>query len=70
MILGGCDAVCPTARMMCQGCRNLRPRANIKAMKNTLKKMMTDEEFENVSEIFGLRDGAGRKRKNRKIKLC
>jgi sulfhydrogenase subunit delta len=56
MILGGCDAVCPTARMMCQGCRGLRPTGNVKAMRATLKSMMTDEEFENVTEIYGLRD--------------
>ena len=56
MILGGCDAVCPTSKMMCQGCRGLRPGANVTAMKATLKNMMTDEEFENVSEIYGLRD--------------
>lgn len=56
MILGGCEAVCPTARMMCQGCRGLRPKGNVKAMRETLKNMMTDEEFENVSEIYGLRD--------------
>jgi len=56
MILGGCDAVCPTARMMCQGCRGLRPTGNVSAMRATLKNMMTDEEFENVSEIYGLRD--------------
>ena len=56
MILGGCDAVCPTSRMMCQGCRGLRPKGNVKAMRATLKRMMTDEEFENVSEIYGLRD--------------
>jgi sulfhydrogenase subunit delta len=56
IILGGCDAVCPTARMMCQGCRGLRSKANIPAMRATLKTMMTDEEFENVSEIYGLRD--------------
>ncbi|NLC31572.1 MAG: hypothetical protein GX765_05995, partial [Candidatus Moranbacteria bacterium] len=56
MILGGCYAVCPTARMGCQGCRGLRPKGNVKAMRATLKKMMTDEEFENVTEIFGLRD--------------
>jgi coenzyme F420-reducing hydrogenase gamma subunit len=56
MILGGCDAVCPTARMMCQGCRGLRPLGNVKAMRATLKNMMTDEEFENTSEIYGLRD--------------
>jgi sulfhydrogenase subunit delta len=56
MILGGCDAVCPTARMMCQGCRGLRPSGNVAAMRATLKNMMTDEEFENVSEIYGLRD--------------
>jgi coenzyme F420-reducing hydrogenase gamma subunit len=56
MILGGCNAVCPTSRMMCQGCRGLRPGGNVKAMRATLKNMMTDEEFENVTEIYGLRD--------------
>lgn len=56
MILGGCQAVCPSSRMMCQGCRGLRPGGNVKAMRQTLKTMMTDEEFENTSEIYGLRD--------------
>ena len=56
MILGGCNAVCPTSRMMCQGCRGLRPTGNVKAMRGTLKNMMTDEEFENATEIYGLRD--------------
>lgn len=56
MILGGCNAVCPTSRMTCQGCRGLRPNGNISAMRATLKTMMTDEEFENVTEIYGLRD--------------
>ena len=56
MILGGCNAVCLTAGMSCQGCRGLRSSANIKAMRTTLKSMMTDEEFENAAEIYGLRD--------------
>lgn len=56
MILGGCDAVCPTSRMVCQGCRGLRPTGNVKAMRAMLKNMMTDEEFENATEIYGLRD--------------
>ncbi len=56
MILGGCEAVCPSAGMMCQGCRGLRKKADVKAMKKALKNKMTDEEFENVSEIYGLRD--------------
>lgn len=56
MILGGCDAVCPSSKMGCQGCRGLRPTGNVKAMKVTLKTMMTDEEFENTTEIYGLRD--------------
>ncbi len=56
MILSGCEAVCPSSRMMCQGCRGLRPTGNVKAMRTTLKNMMTDEEFENTSEIYGLRD--------------
>lgn len=56
MILGGCEAVCPTSRMMCQGCRGLRPKGNVKAMRATLKNMMTDAEFEDTTEIYGLRD--------------
>lgn len=56
MILGGCNAVCPSSKMMCQGCRGLRSRGNVKAMRATLKNMMTDEEFENTAEIYGLRD--------------
>jgi sulfhydrogenase subunit delta len=56
MILGGCNAVCPSSKMMCQGCRGLRPNGNIQAMRATLKNMMADEEFENISEIYGLRD--------------
>ncbi len=57
MILGGCDAVCPTAKMGCQGCRGLRPKGDVNAMKASLNQIMTDEEFENTTEIFGLRDG-------------
>lgn len=56
MILGGCNAVCPTSRMGCQGCRGLRPKGNATAMRQSLKRMMTDEEFENTTEIYGLRD--------------
>lgn len=56
MILGGCNAVCPTSRMMCQGCRGLRPTGNVKAMRATLSSMMSENEFENVTEIYGLRD--------------
>ncbi len=56
MIQGGCQAVCPSSKMMCQGCRGLRPKGNVKAMRATLKNMMTDEEFENTTEIYGLRD--------------
>lgn len=61
MILGGCDAVCPTARMMCQGCRGIRPGGNVKAMRVTLKNMMSDDEFENTTEIYGLRDDLEKK---------
>lgn len=60
MILGGCDAVCPTSRMMCQGCRGLRSKGNVQAMRATLKSMMTDEEFEDTAEIYGLRDDIDR----------
>lgn len=56
MILGGCEAVCPTSGMTCQGCRGLRLLGNVKAMRSMLKNMMTDEQFENTTEIYGLRD--------------
>ncbi len=56
IILGGCDAVCPSAKMGCQGCRGLRSGANIAAMRKTLSTMISDEEFENMTEIYGLRD--------------
>ncbi|MEI7426013.1 MAG: hypothetical protein WCK16_03770 [Candidatus Moraniibacteriota bacterium] len=56
MILGGCGAVCPSARAQCQGCRGLRETGNITAMRSMLKNMMTDEQFQNMTEIFGLRD--------------
>jgi coenzyme F420-reducing hydrogenase gamma subunit len=56
MIQGGCNAVCPSARMTCQGCRGLRPKGNVKAMRATLRTMVSDQEFENITEIFGLRD--------------
>lgn len=56
MIQGGCDAVCPTSRMTCQGCRGLRPNGNVKAMRAALKNIISDEEFENIAEIYGLRD--------------
>jgi coenzyme F420-reducing hydrogenase gamma subunit len=67
MILGGCNAVCPSSRMVCQGCRGLRPTGNVKAMKMALKNMMTDEEFENTTEIYGLRDDIEEKERNQKI---
>jgi coenzyme F420-reducing hydrogenase gamma subunit len=63
MILGGCNAVCPSSRMMCQGCRGLRLTGNATAMRATLKNMMTEEEFENTSEIYGLRDDIEEKEK-------
>lgn len=56
MILGGCNSVCTNSGMGCQGCRGLRPTGNVKAMKATLKTMISDEEFENTTEIYGLRD--------------
>lgn len=67
MIIGGCDAVCPSARMMCQGCRGLRPTGNVKAMKATLKTMMSDAEFENTTEIYGLRDDIEERERKQRI---
>lgn len=68
MILGGCHAVCPSSRMMCQGCRGLRPKGNVAAMRQTLKTMMTDEEFENAAEIYGLRDDLEKREREERFK--
>lgn len=67
MVLGGCNAVCPSARMMCQGCRGLRPTGNVKAMRATLASMMTNEDFDNITEIYGLKDDICEK--ERKLRL-
>lgn len=56
VILGGCNAVCPTSKMGCQGCRGLRPTGDMRALRCFLKKIITDQEFEDTTEIFGLRD--------------
>ena len=63
IILGGCDAICPSLKTSCQGCRGLRPTADIKEMRKNLKDIISDEEFENMSEIFGLRDSIEEKEK-------
>ncbi|HOW60756.1 MAG TPA: hypothetical protein P5548_00425 [Candidatus Moranbacteria bacterium] len=63
MILGGCDAVCPSYNMPCQGCRGLRPSTNIKEVRESLRNIINDEEFENISEIYGLRDDIEAKEK-------
>ena len=56
MVLGGCGATCPSSRAQCQGCRGLRPTGNVGAMRAMLKNLMSDEQFQNMTEIFGLRD--------------
>lgn len=56
MILGGCGAICPNSKMMCQGCRGLRPAGNVQAVRASLKNIISNEEFENTTEIYGLRD--------------
>jgi len=68
MILGGCNATCPTSRAQCQGCRGLRPTGNVTAMRAMLKNMMSDEQFQNMTEIFGLRDDL--EERERKDKLA
>ena len=68
MILGGCNATCPSSRAQCQGCRGLRATGNVSAMRMMLKSMMSDEQFQNMTEIFGLRDDL--EERERKDKLA
>jgi coenzyme F420-reducing hydrogenase gamma subunit len=69
MILGGCGAVCPSARSQCQGCRGLRETGNVTAMRAMLKNMMSDEQFQNMTEIFGLRDDLEEKERKDKLRI-
>ena len=68
MILGGCGAVCPSSRAQCQGCRGLRSEGNVTAMRAMLKNMMSDEQFQNMMEIFGLRDDFEERERKDKLK--
>jgi coenzyme F420-reducing hydrogenase gamma subunit len=68
MILGGCNATCPSSRAQCQGCRGLRPAGNVTAMRAMLKNMMSDEQFQNMTEIFGLRDDLEERERKDKLK--
>lgn len=70
MILGGCGAVCPSSRSQCQGCRGLRPTGNVAAMRAMLKNMMSDEQFQNMTEIFGLRDDLEEREKKDKLRTA
>jgi sulfhydrogenase subunit delta len=55
IILGGCDAVCPNAGMVCQGCRG--PLDEIDPdFKKTLRKITTPKRIEELTEIYGIKD--------------
>lgn len=56
MILGGCGAACPSSGMMCQGCRGLRSNDKFKNTCKAVREMMSEEDFENAAQIYGLLD--------------
>ncbi len=55
IILGGCEAVCPNAGMICQGCRG--PLKEIDPdFKKLLRKITTPKRIEELTEIYGIKD--------------
>lgn len=55
IILGGCEAVCPNASMICQGCRG--PLKEIDPdFKKLLRKITTPKRIEELTEIYGIKD--------------
>ena len=56
--LAGCDAPCPAADFLCDGCRGPREGINLEAIKKALKikARLSDEDIENLLERFGKRN--------------
>ena len=50
---GGCDAVCPSAGMPCQGCRGPIEDAQWDNLEKALKKIISQKKIDEVLEIFG-----------------
>lgn len=64
---GGCDAVCPSAGMACQGCRGPLEDAQWDNMQKALQKMIPQKKIDEILEIFGEKERTKAKtRKNNK----
>lgn len=50
---GGCDAVCPSAGMPCQGCRGPLPDAAWRNLEKKLKTLIPQKKIDEILEIFG-----------------
>jgi coenzyme F420-reducing hydrogenase gamma subunit len=50
---GGCEAVCPSAGMPCQGCRGPLPDAQWDNMEKKLKELLPAKKVNEILEIFG-----------------
>lgn len=50
---GGCDAVCPSAGMPCQGCRGPLPDAQWENLQKKLLDIISQKEIDKILEIFG-----------------
>lgn len=50
---GGCEAICPSAGMPCQGCRGPLPDAQWDNLKRKLKELLPPKKVDEILEIFG-----------------
>jgi len=49
----GCDAICPSAGMPCQGCRGPLKDANWPNLEKKLKELLPSKKIDQILEIFG-----------------
>ncbi|MFH0818544.1 MAG: hypothetical protein V1898_00955 [Patescibacteria group bacterium] len=63
---GGCDAVCPSAGMACQGCRGPLKDAEWDNMQKKLKELIPQKKIDEILEIFGEKERVKEKTRKKK----
>lgn len=60
VILGGCNAPCPSSNYPCDGCRGTLPSINLNNFNNTLRELygFSQEEIDLIMQRFGMLDDA------------
>lgn len=59
--LGGCKAVCPSSKFICESCRGPLKERNLLSFKAILGDRMSNDELMKIAEIYGTRDNLEQK---------